>query len=142
MFVHGGNWDSGDKNYRPGGADVYANIDRFDAARGLGVAGDNSRLQPAVTGPLQVDDVRVAMAWVRGNIERSGGQPDRIFLMGHSAGAHLASLAALTTADSGIRGVIAVSGATLDLADEQTYQLGADREYYRTRFQGDDRTDE
>ena len=49
MFVHGGNWDSGDKNYRPGGADVYANIDRFDAARGLGVAGDNYRLQPAVT---------------------------------------------------------------------------------------------
>ena len=52
MFVHGGNWDSGDKNYRPGGADVYANIDRFDAARGLGVAGDNYRLQPAVTWPI------------------------------------------------------------------------------------------
>ena len=41
--------------------------------------------------------------------------------MGHSAGAHLASLAALTTSDAGVRGVIAVSGAALDLADERTY---------------------
>ena len=69
MFVHGGTWDSGDKNYRAGGADVYANIGRFDAARGLGVAVDNYRLQPAVVWPLQADDVRAAMAWVRGNIE-------------------------------------------------------------------------
>ena len=51
MFVHGGNWDSGDKNDRAGGADVYANIGRFDAARGLGVAVDNYRLQPAVAWP-------------------------------------------------------------------------------------------
>ncbi len=102
----------------------------------------NYRLQPTVAWPSQVDDVRAAVAWVRGNIERYGGQPDRIFLMGHSAGAHLASLAALTTADAGIRGVIAVSSAALDLSDESTYQLGADRNYYRQRFQGDDRSDE
>ena len=142
VFVHGGNWDSGDKNYRAGGADVYANIGRFYAARGIGVAVINYRLQPNVAWPAQVDDVRAAVAWVRGNIERFGGQPGRIFLMGHSAGAHLASLAALTTADSGVRGVVAVSGAALDLSDEQTYQLGADRDYYRARFLGDDRGDE
>lgn len=142
MFVHGGNWDSGDKNYRAGGADVYANIGRFYATRGIGIAVINYRLQPSVAWPAQVDDVRAAVAWLRGNIAQHGGQPDRIFVMGHSAGAHLASLVALTTADSGIRGVIAVSGAALDLTDEQTYQLGADRSYYRQRFQGDDRGDE
>lgn len=142
VFVHGGNWDSGDKNYRAGGADVYANIGRFYATRGIGVAVINYRLQPAIAWPAQVDDVRAAMTWVRGNIERYGGRPDRIFLMGHSAGAHLASLAALTTADSGIRGVIAVSGAALDLTDEQTYQLGADRDYYRQRFQGNDSSED
>jgi acetyl esterase/lipase len=106
------------------------------------VAVINYRLQPAVAWPSQVDDVRAAMAWVRGNIERYGGRRDRVFLMGHSAGAHLASTAALTTANAGVRGVIAVSGAALDLADERTYQLGADRTYYRKRFQGDDRSDE
>ena len=142
IFVHGGNWDSGDKNLRAGGADVYANIGRFYASRGVGVAVINYRLQPNVRWPRQVDDVRAATAWVRGNIERYGGLPDRVFLMGHSAGAHLASLAALTTEDAGVRGVIAVSGAALDLADEQTYQLGADRDYYRARFQGDDRSEE
>lgn len=142
VFVHGGNWDSGDKNYRGGGADVYANIGRFYATRGIGVAVINYRLQPSVAWPAQVDDVRAATAWVRGNIERYGGRPDRVFLMGHSAGAHLASLAALTSPDAGVRGVIAVSGAALDLTDEPTYQLGADRAYYRQRFQGDDPGDE
>ena len=142
VFVHGGNWDSGDKNYRVGGADVYANIGRFYATRGMGVAVINYRLQPNVGWPAQVADVRAAVAWVRDNIARYGGLPDRIFLMGHSAGTHLVSLAALTTANAGVRGVIAVSGAALDLTDEQTYQLGADRDYYRARFQGDDRSEE
>jgi len=142
VFVHGGNWDSGDKNYRAGGADVYANIGRFYAARGIGVAVINYRLQPTVAWPAQVDDVRAAVAWVRGNIGRQGGRPDRIFLMGHSAGTHLAALAALTTTEAVVRGVIAISGAALDLADEQTYRLGADRDYYRQRFQGDDRGEE
>ena len=144
VFVHGGNWDSGDKNYRTGGADVYANLGRFYATRDIGVAVINYRLQPNVGWPAQVADVRAAVAWVRGNIERYGGQPDRIFLMGHSAGAHLASLAALTAGaetSPSVRGVIAVSGAALDLTDEQTYQLGADRDYYRARFQGNDQGD-
>ena len=148
IFVHGGNWDSGDKNYRAGGADVYANIGRFYAARGIGVAVINYRLQPAVAWPAQVEDVHAAVAWVQANIQQHGGRPDRVFLMGHSAGAHLASMVALTTStiglttDARVQGVIAVSGAALDLTDEQTYQLGADRAYYRRRFQGGDRGDQ
>lgn len=138
IFVHGGNWDSGDKNYRAGGADVYANIGRFYAARGVGVAVINYRLQPAVAWPAQVDDVRAGVRWARSNISRYGGQPDRIFLMGHSAGAHLAALVTLTSPDLPVRGVIAVSGAALDLTDEQTYQLGADRAFYHQRFRGSD----
>lgn len=138
VFVHGGNWDSGDKNHRAGGADVYANIGRFYAARGIGVAVINYRLQPGVPWQAQVDDVRAAVTWVRSNIGQQGGQADRVFLMGHSAGAHLVSMVALTTPAASVRGVIAVSGAALDLTDEQTYQLGADRDFYRQRFQGDD----
>lgn len=138
LFVHGGNWDSGDKNYRAGGADVYANIGRFYATRGIGVAVVNYRLQPGVPWRAQVDDVRAAAAWVRANISQYGGRPDRLFLMGHSAGAHLASMMALSAPAASIRGVIAVSGAALDLTDEQTYKLGADRDFYRQRFQGND----
>ena len=145
VFVHGGGWDSGDKDYRAGGADVYANVGRYYAARGIGVAVINYRLQPRVKWPEQVDDVRVAVAWVHSHASTYGGQPERIFLMGHSAGTHLASLVALTASAElrpAIRGVIAVSGAGLDLADEKTYQLGADRAYYASRFQGDDSSSE
>ena len=60
--------------------------------------------------------------------------------MGHSAGAHLASLVALTPRH-GLQGVIAVSGAALDLADEETYRLGADRRYYEERFRNGDVTE-
>jgi acetyl esterase/lipase len=138
VFVHGGNWDSGDKNYRAGGADVYANIGRFYAAQGVGVAVINYRLQPGVPWPTQVDDVGAAVKWVRANITQQGGRPDRVFVMGHSAGAHLASMVALGAPAGSIQGAIAVSGAALDLSDEQTYQLGADRDFYRQRFQGSD----
>ena len=137
VFVHGGNWDSGSKDFRAGGADVYINIGRFYASRGIGVAVINYRLQPRARWPGQVDDVRAAVSWVRSHIVTRGGQPDRLFLMGHSAGTHLASLVALTATPEmrqAIRGVIAVSGAALDLADEKTYQLGADRDYYAARF--------
>jgi len=140
VFVHGGGWDSGDKSYRPGGADVYGNIGRYYAARGIGVAVINYRLQPNVGWSEQVDDVRAAVSWVRGNIAARGGRPDRMFLMGHSAGTHLAAMVALATTATtpAVQGVIAVSGAALDLADEMTYQLGADRRYYERRFKGGD----
>ncbi len=143
VFVHGGNWDSGSKDLRAGGADVYANIGRFYAARGIGVAVIDYRLQPGVDWRTQVADVREAVRWVHANVASHGGRPDRIFLMGHSAGAHLSLLVALDTlALPGIRprGVIAVSGAGLDLVDEQTYALGEDPRYYSKRFQGGDTT--
>lgn len=139
VFVHGGGWDSGDKNYRAGGADVYANIGRYYAMRGIGVAVINYRLQPGADWSAQVDDVQAAVMWVRRNIAARGGREDRIFLMGHSAGTHLAAMVALdTTAPTPVQGVIAVSGAALDIADETTYRLGADPRYYEQRFSGDD----
>lgn len=145
VFVHGGGWDSGDKDFRAGGADVYANVGRYYAARGIAVAVINYRLQPRVTWSQQVDDVRTAVSWVRSRAFAYGGLPERIFLMGHSAGTHLASVVALTASpemQAAIRGVIAVSGAGLDLADEKTYQLGADRAYYAARFRNGDSSDE
>lgn len=116
VFVHGGGWDSGDKNYRAGGADVYANIGRHYAMHGIGVAVMNYRLQPQVQWNQQVDDVRAAVTWVRANIPARGGRADRLFLMGHSAGTHLAAMVALEANGStpAVQGVIAVSGAALD----------------------------
>lgn len=133
VFVHGGNWDAGDKGLRVGGADVYGNIGRFYTARGIGVAVINYRLQPTVHWREQVKDVSAATAWVYAHIAQYGGDANQIFLGGHSAGAQLSCHAALLS-PSMISGVISVSGAGLDIADEKTYELGAKRAYYAARF--------
>lgn len=52
----------------------------------------NYRLSPGVSHPAHVEDAAAAVAWVRKNIEKYGGDPSRIFLTGHSAGAYLLTL--------------------------------------------------
>lgn len=146
IFVHGGNWDAGDKSLRVGGVDVYRNIGRFYAARGIGVAVIDYRLQPAVTWREQVNDVAAATAWIYAHVAEYGGNANRIYLGGHSAGAQLAChvaldprpLAAHGLSPAIIRGVIPVSGAGLDIADQKTYDLGAKRSYYAKRFGNSD----
>jgi arylformamidase len=142
IFVHGGGWMKGDKGLRVGGADVYGNIGRFYAAHGVDVAVINYRLQPKASWRDQIDDVARATAWVHAHIADDGGDPRRLFIGGHSAGAPLAARVALDPAPlaryglspSNICGVITVSGAGLDMADQQTYALGASPAYYQRRF--------
>lgn len=143
VFIHGGGWDSGDKSQRAGGADVYANIGRHFATQGVGTAVINYRLQPAADWRGQVDDVRQAVRWLHEHAREHGGRPDRIFLMGHSAGGYLAAFVGLTAPAGetfGIRGVISVSGAGLDLTDSLTYALGESPRYYEKRFRDSDTT--
>jgi len=144
VFVHGGNWDAGDKNTRVGGADVYANIGRYYASRGVGTAVIDYRLQPTTSWRGQVEDVRAAVEWAIDSIAAYGGRPDALFLMGHSAGTHLISHVAFT-ADTALRqrlrGVIAVSGAALDLVDPLTWKLGEDPAFYERRFRAGDQSE-
>src|SRR5690606_35188130 len=65
VFVHGGGWSSGDKDLRVGGRDVYRNIGRFYAARGIGVAVINYRLLPGVHWRTQLRDVAHAALYTR-----------------------------------------------------------------------------
>lgn len=115
IFVHGGGWRSGDKNYT---YDLYGNVGKAFAEKGIGCAIINYRLAPDYTHPAQIEDVTAAFAWLKRNIARYSGDPDRLFLAGHSAGAHLISL--LVSDESyleqkgltvgSVRGVIAISG--------------------------------
>ncbi len=140
VFVHGGGWTWGDRDLRIAGRDVYGNIGRWLAARGIGAAVISYRLQPDVDWIAQVRDVASAVAWVHAHVAAYGGDPDAIFVMGHSAGAQLAAHVALAPESdaSGICGLIPVSGAGFDLADEETYVLGADPGYYARRFRNGD----
>ena len=143
VFIHGGNWDSGDKDDRFGGQDIYNNIGRFLAARGIGCANISYRLLPTVDWRAQADDAARAVAWVYAHAADFGGDPQRLLLMGHSAGAQLAMRAALDLATlerlgvpaRAIRGIIGVAGAGYDLADAETYALGSDPRWYAKRFQ-------
>ncbi|MGE0360694.1 MAG: alpha/beta hydrolase [Vicinamibacterales bacterium] len=144
VFAHGGGWAWGDRTQSFGGADVYRNIGRFLAGRGIGTAVIGYRLVWTVEWRDQLADVARAVAWVQDHIGEFGGRPDRLFVMGHSAGAHLVSRIATDpdwVADAGgsprgICGAVAVSGAGYDLGDIDTYRLGFDPTYFAERFGG------
>jgi acetyl esterase/lipase len=85
IFVHGGYWDTGTKNDYPFVADSFTELGYTTVVVGY-------RLVPTVTFPEYVEDVALAVKWAVDNIGDYGGNPEKLFLMGHSAGAHLASL--------------------------------------------------
>lgn len=88
VFVYGGGWNSGDR----GG---YAFAARALAARGFVVVVPDYRLVPAVRFPAFVDDAAAAIRWTVDHVAASGGDPTRIAVAGHSAGAHIALLVTL-----------------------------------------------
>jgi arylformamidase len=88
VMIHGGGWRSGDKGNESQG---YRKASFFVGRRYIYVS-INYRLSPAVQHPAHVEDVAKALAWLADHIASYGGDAKRIFLMGHSAGAHLAAL--------------------------------------------------
>lgn len=99
VYVHGGGWVKGDRKR------VFSQP-RWLTARGYVFVAIDYRKVPRTDIDGQVRDVTDALAWVRRNIRRYGGDPNRIVLMGHSAGAHLSALAVATGKARGVRGVV------------------------------------
>lgn len=90
LFVHGGGFVRGDK----GGPDdpFYNNVGAWASSHGLLGATMTYRLAPDSIWPSGAHDVAAALAWLKANIRGYGGSPDRIVLMGQSAGAvHVAN---------------------------------------------------
>ncbi len=88
VFFHGGAWRDGER-------EGYGFLGRAFAARGIVTVIADYRKAPKVRFPAFVEDSADAIAWVHANIGKYDGDQSRIFLMGHSAGAHIAMLAAL-----------------------------------------------
>jgi arylformamidase len=105
IYIHGGYWIRNDKN------------DCSYVALGFVVAGFvtvviNYSLIPAVGMAEQVRQSRAALRWVAQNIQRHGGDPERVYVTGHSAGGHLA---VMLLTDPGlpqgrVKGVTSLSG--------------------------------
>jgi acetyl esterase/lipase len=95
--------------------DAY--IGRRFAAAGFLTAVVNYRLSPAVSHPAHIQDAAASFAWVKRHIKEYGGNADRVFVIGYSAGAYLAALlstdprylAAHKLSPGDIRGVVPVS---------------------------------
>ncbi|HEX3147520.1 MAG TPA: alpha/beta hydrolase [Gemmataceae bacterium] len=85
FWIHGGGWQAGDKS------DVQIKPLVF-VEKGFVFVSINYRLLPAVDMATIVQDVAKAARWVHDHIAEFGGDPNRLLVMGHSAGAQLAAL--------------------------------------------------
>lgn len=85
VFLHGGSWQRGRRDY-------YRFVGDALSARGLLVVVPDYRKAPRDRFPAFVEDAAAATAWARAHAAALGGDPGRVFLMGHSAGAHMAAL--------------------------------------------------
>jgi acetyl esterase/lipase len=106
MFLYGGSWEGGDRGmYRFLGASL--------ASAGVVCMVPDYRVWPEVGFPAFVQDGASAVAWARRNAAAHGGSADRVVVMGHSAGAHIATLLALDDdylAAEGMRPATAMRG--------------------------------
>lgn len=91
IFMHGGAFVRGDKQ---ASAEVYDNVLIWFARHGYVGVNIEFRLAPEATYPCGADDLAGSVAWVKHNIEQFGGDPQTIFVIGHSAGGtHVATFA-------------------------------------------------
>lgn len=88
MMVHGGAWKIGDKTMS---RSIDAKLQRW-VPRGFVFVSINYRMLPEAKPDVQLQDVACALAFVQEKAASWGGDPDRVILMGHSAGAHLVTL--------------------------------------------------
>jgi acetyl esterase/lipase len=111
VFFYGGSWQNGSRsNYLFVGAAL--------ASRGYVAVVPDYRTWPDTAFPGFIDDAAAAVRWARDHASETGGDPSRIFLMGHSAGAHIAMLlatdgrylAAQQMSKSDLSGVIGLAG--------------------------------
>lgn len=111
VFIHGGGWHSG----APGD---YRFVGRTFARQGYVVVLVGYRMVPDGAWPHMLEDSARAVAWVRDHVADYGGDPARVFLMGHSAGAYNAAMLALERQWLGregvpegfVKGVVGLSG--------------------------------
>jgi acetyl esterase/lipase len=111
LFFYGGSWTGGSRAN-------YLAFGQAFASAGMVVAVADYRLYPQVKYPAFVEDAASALAWVHAHAAQYGGDPGRVFVAGHSAGAFnavmLASEPAFIQAKGGsldwIRGVIGIAG--------------------------------
>jgi arylformamidase len=135
LWIHGGGWQAGEKT------EVQAKPQAF-VDRGFVFASAGYRLLPEVTIKEMAGDVAKAIRWIHDHATEYGGDPDRIFVMGHSAGAQLAALVctdhryleAEGLSPSILRGCVPVDGDTYDVPMQIATVVERTAAIYRKKF--------
>lgn len=114
VYVHGGGFVAGERSPVPGL--IYDNVPTFFARNGTIGVNATYRIAPEFKWPAGAADVGRVVTWLRQNIAEYGGDPDRIFLMGQSAGAsHVATYTLVEKVHGGggpgIAGAMLLSGS-------------------------------
>ncbi len=112
LFMHGGAYVGGDKHLDA--SPFYSNIGAWAARNGMVGVNMTYRLAPQAKWPAAQEDIGRVIAWIKANAAAQGGDPNRIYLMGHSAGAsHVANYMSHSqfhgAAGPGVAGAIIVS---------------------------------
>lgn len=139
VFLHGGAYVAGERRLND---EVYGNVPMYFARQGMIGVNATYRLAPAAKWPAASQDVATLVRWLKANVASQGGDPNRIYLIGHSAGAtHVASYAFIRSLQppegTGLAGLVLMSGRYMfdpspddpNLKNFQAY-FGADRSTY------------
>ncbi len=112
IFVHGGNWNSGNKNF-------YGFIGRNFAKKGVITVIPSYTLSPNANYDQMTSEIAAAILWTKENIKDYNGDPSKVYVTGHSAGGHLVALATLNpkykVPIGTVSGVILNDAAGLDM---------------------------
>lgn len=143
VMIHGGGWQIGDKS----NANISGTKPAFFASEGYVYVAINYRLSPAVQHPAHIQDVAAAIAFVHDNVSQYGGDPDRLFVMGHSAGAHLAALVATDARQLAaynkpltvLKGVVLLDGGGYNIPEIVAARNGINARMYTNAFTTDEK---
>lgn len=135
VWVHGGSWAFGDKDNVNHKAEYFT-------ARGYVFVSINYRLSPDVKHPINAQDVADALVWLHNNARHYSADPAKIFMIGHSTGAHLAALVSIDEKylkKSGgsltiLDGVVLLDGTGYDISLLMKNSSNKMREWYSDSF--------
>ena len=112
VFIHGGNWNSGSKG-------TYDLLGRNFASKGIITVIPDYTLSPNANYDVMTEQIAEVIKWVKNNIVKFNGDPNQIFITGHSAGGHLGALAVMNSKygidPKSISGIILNDAAGLDM---------------------------
>ena len=139
IYFHGGAYVRGERNVN---AEIYGNIPTWFARQGIVGVNATYRLAPVAKWPAAAQDVGAVVKWVKDNASQIGADPNRVFVIGQSAGAtHVASYAFMKDLQPieghGVAGLVLISGRyEIDPAPDDP-NLGNVQAYFgpdRTRY--------